>query len=550
MKIAKTKPFLLLGFIAVLIVLLSIISCNKTKIASSNYYTKIDGVLQEKLNAQQIDSLFQTTMALPIEATQVDLLLSIYKKSIRARPIRNDILDTALFFALNLNYVKGIASAYNRKGLNSRYDLKYRESVDFHELALQYFNQTTDTLGKLKCLNSLGVSLRRLNNEREAMKYYLEALKLSRAINHTRSIAVALNGIGNVFVNIKQYKNAMPYFEQALDIEIRSHNKKGINYGLSNIGEVFMFQQKYDSAFYYYDKALKIAKELNYKDNESINYNCIGHLYQQIGDFRKSNEQYKLAIPKLEKYNGKRYLSNTFINLGINYTQLSKYDLAFSYIDRGLKIAQEINSPENIILGFEALSEYFEKTASFDLALKNYKNAIILRDSISAKEIKQNIASLESVYENELKDKEIKNFQFQVSLQKSQNTTQWAIIIFLLLLLTSFIAFYNLRRKHNRFVIKQMRDDIQEYVQRIEKYERKPEEDEEEKVAFYKNVEHYGLSEREVDVLLLISHGLKNDEIAKKLFVSLSTVKTHTRNIFVKLDVRNRIEAARKTQIL
>jgi len=49
---------------------------------------------------------------------------------------------------------------------------------------------------------------------------------------------------------------------------------------------------------------------------------------------------------------------------------------------------------------------------------------------------------------------------------------------------------------------------------------------------------------------LLISHGLKNDEIAKKLFVSLSTVKTHTRNIFVKLDVRNRIEAARKTQIL
>jgi ATP/maltotriose-dependent transcriptional regulator MalT len=243
-------------------------------------------------------------------------------------------------------------------------------------------------------------------------------------------------------------------------------------------------------------------------------------------------------------------LSNTFINLGINYTQLSEYDLAFPYINRGLKIAREINSPENIILGFEALSDYYQKIASFDLALESYKNAITLRDSINAKEVKQNIASLEAVYENELKDKEIKNFQYQVSLQKSENTTQWAMIIFLLLLLTSFIAFYNLRRKHNKFVIRQMRDDIQEYIQRIEKYEHKPEEEEAAEGAFYKNVEQYGLSEREVDVLLLISQGLKNDEIAEKLFISLSTVKTHTRNIFVKLDVRNRIEAARKTQIL
>jgi len=47
-----------------------------------------------------------------------------------------------------------------------------------------------------------------------------------------------------------------------------------------------------------------------------------------------------------------------------------------------------------------------------------------------------------------------------------------------------------------------------------------------------------------------ITHGFKNQEIADKMFVSLSTIKTHTKNIFEKLDVRNRIEAVRKAHII
>lgn len=51
------------------------------------------------------------------------------------------------------------------------------------------------------------------------------------------------------------------------------------------------------------------------------------------------------------------------------------------------------------------------------------------------------------------------------------------------------------------------------------------------------------LTKREAEVLLLISKGLKDREIAEHLFISLSTVKTHTRNIYKKLKVRNRTEA-------
>jgi len=51
------------------------------------------------------------------------------------------------------------------------------------------------------------------------------------------------------------------------------------------------------------------------------------------------------------------------------------------------------------------------------------------------------------------------------------------------------------------------------------------------------------LTARELEVLELISHGHSNQEIADRLFISLPTVKTHSSNLFSKLDVRRRTQA-------
>jgi LuxR family maltose regulon positive regulatory protein len=58
------------------------------------------------------------------------------------------------------------------------------------------------------------------------------------------------------------------------------------------------------------------------------------------------------------------------------------------------------------------------------------------------------------------------------------------------------------------------------------------------------------ISERELEVLYLIAAGLSNREIADKLFISLNTVKTHTKNINSKLDVNSRIKAVARAKEL
>ena len=59
-----------------------------------------------------------------------------------------------------------------------------------------------------------------------------------------------------------------------------------------------------------------------------------------------------------------------------------------------------------------------------------------------------------------------------------------------------------------------------------------------------------GLSAREIEVLQLMAAGMSNQEIADQLYVSVNTVKTHTSNIFQKLDVKRRTQAVEKAKQL
>ena len=58
------------------------------------------------------------------------------------------------------------------------------------------------------------------------------------------------------------------------------------------------------------------------------------------------------------------------------------------------------------------------------------------------------------------------------------------------------------------------------------------------------------LSEREIEVLQLIADGFTNPEISSRLYLSLNTIKAHTRNIYGKLGVNNRTQAGSKARAL
>ena len=65
--------------------------------------------------------------------------------------------------------------------------------------------------------------------------------------------------------------------------------------------------------------------------------------------------------------------------------------------------------------------------------------------------------------------------------------------------------------------------------------------------GYQKDIENQSLrnlTKRELEILRLVAEGLTNEEIARAVFISEKTVKTHLTNIFDKLKVKNRFKAA------
>ena len=63
-------------------------------------------------------------------------------------------------------------------------------------------------------------------------------------------------------------------------------------------------------------------------------------------------------------------------------------------------------------------------------------------------------------------------------------------------------------------------------------------------------IKRLGISKREFEVLELIAAGLSNQDIADRLFVSTSTVKTHVSNVLAKLDASRRTAAIARAKQL
>jgi DNA-binding CsgD family transcriptional regulator len=63
-------------------------------------------------------------------------------------------------------------------------------------------------------------------------------------------------------------------------------------------------------------------------------------------------------------------------------------------------------------------------------------------------------------------------------------------------------------------------------------------------------LKNLNLTNREYEVLQLLARGYSNAEIAANLFLSISTVKTHVSNLYVKMNVKRRAQAIEKAKRL
>lgn len=177
---------------------------------------------------------------------------------------------------------------------------------------------------------------------------------------------------------------------------------------------------------------------------------------------------------------------------------------------------------------------------------------LAIRDSLDAVEKEKKMMELEAVYNNQNLNSNLKSKEKELSKsennskQKSKKLTL-AFLIIIFVIITTIVFFYRYKSKkklsqklytennQNLSNIHNLKTTIDKKNIEINTLKTNK------KLDYPSNIEK--LTKREKDVLIGLQEGLKDKEIADKLFISITTVRTHLRKAFAKIDVRNRVEA-------
>jgi len=424
--------------------------------------------------------------------------------------------------------------------LSKKYFTKAAETYKLNGLSQQYAEQLTN----------IGVLTEVLGDYPAAIDYYLQALSIFDSLGLELKESYVYNNLGIIYQQIGDKNQSIDYYKKSLEI-CKSLDRKDLCVSkYNNIASVYeSFDHNLDSALLYYTKSLEMIM------NDSLDISKPTILANLANIYIQKNN-YLLADSLLNEASKISYL-----NLNSEYSILEyRARLAFKRNDCELskKHAQQVidlahtNSyKEHELKGLEVLITCYEKNNEFKKAYEAFQRFHILKLDVAGGEQQKEVERLNTKYIVERKNNKIKVLELNKEIL-AKKTKIWGFIIGLIIL-SLLILLYTLyiQKKHSKLKIKSMQRDISDYINQLHDFE---EEKQEQKMShkelFLQKVNQFDLTEREEEVLLYISQGLKNTEIAEKMFVSINTIKTHIKNIFVKLDVRNRIEATTKAKAL
>ncbi len=400
-------------------------------------------------------------------------------------------------------------------------------------------------------LTNIGVLNELMGDYPKAIVNYYEALSIFEQNNFELKSSFVYNNLGIIYQQLKERDKSIKFYKKSLEIAKKINRLDLCASRYNNIASVYEeFDADLDSGLFYYSKALEIVARDSINTSFPVIKANLANIYIQKNELNKANQILDEA---------RHYADSNKVSIGIGTINKFKaellikkgdYKLAEDYINQTLSIVQGSNYKQGELENLAILVDCLQKQNKYEKAFLILKKYNKLKNEITGAEQRKEINNLNIRYDVQQKDNKIRLLQLQKEETIQRSRILYFIFGLITLILIIFIYIINLKRKHSDLLVKQMQRDISDYINQLHDFEEEMNEKEiSQHDLFLQKIKKFDLTEREEEVLLYISKGYKNTEIAEKMFVSINTTKTHIKNIFIKLDVRNRIEAANKAKV-
>jgi len=329
----------------------------------------------------------------------------------------------------------------------------YNDALSYHERALVLRKKIGDDRKTANTLNNIGIIHDERGEAKEALDNYFEARRIYEKAGDKDKIAMISSNIGIVLKGQKDFKQAAGYYRDALQIYQELGNKFGVAACYANLGSVYFYVPVYDSSLYYSLEATKAFEALNVIQFLPTTIGNAGRAYHKLGLKKEAKESLQKAIGLHEKYDNKKDLAFALIYLGSVFSDEKNFSEAKKVITRGLDIATKINSRPEVMDARKALADVYQAEGNYAKALEQFREYDIIKDSLFQEEKTKQIAELQTRYETEKKESEIRFLRQESDLKDSQLERNQALVAGLILLVSALVVFGFMFR--NRMKLKQ-----------------------------------------------------------------------------------------------
>ncbi|MES2778261.1 MAG: tetratricopeptide repeat protein [Bacteroidota bacterium] len=326
------------------------------------------------------------------------------------------------------------------------------QSFSYAQEAYQLSIQVNYSKGMGYSSDRLGVLFLSFGDYKKALYHHFQSLKIFEKLKEARGIAFTYNNLGAVYFHLKNYQKAKSCYQKSIDIKLQNGLLKEASSSYINLGNISMFQKNIDECIRYYLLGLSNAKKFNDQQNITIGFMNLGEAYYDKRNIPIAMHYYRKALSQISQSDLKNYEGQIYFALGKIYGQQQAFDTSERCFQKALVISINNNYRPLRLNIYKHASLMYEHQHKFEEALKMNQHFIALNDSIYNEESSQALNEMQTLYELEKKEEQIKSLNQEKEIIHAKESTDviirnFFIVAFFLISIITFISIRSIFRK-------------------------------------------------------------------------------------------------------
>lgn len=417
-------------------------------------------------------------------------------------------------------YMDGIGEGYGWLGFLSRQRGNLREAIDYNLKCLSIIQAQGYESEYPRILNNLATLHLELENFDQAKIYYEECLELNKKSGSRKSMGSNYNNLALIFRSLNDFDSSLMYYNESIKIRTEIHDSIGLASTYSNLGTLYEDQNNLTLALNYYEKSLMLRKQLHDQKGTAISLYKSANINYKNNNFNRALKSAKESFDISRKW---------------KYKSQEKEASEVLY-----KVYKSINNQSDALHYFEIYHALADSLDNIDLQKKVIESEYQLE--YNKKHLVDSLKNIQVYVENELLEKKNALHLNSLAVQKL-----WLLLTALIISILTISLFFIRKNAKSKEI--QLRTEVKLRLREVLALQTQLNQKEEQNQSSIDSVNiilNEKLSDREQEVLDFLVLGLSNKEIGEKLFLSVNTIKSHINNLYIKLDVNNRTQAAVK----